>query len=87
MTPRTLRRKLQKKKKHKPYRRCAACGGRMECRLVSWDDRAGLVAWLPWLQGTAHDVLVKECRACKRWEQLFWTGGGKSADTLPTGGR
>lgn len=86
MTPRTLRRKLQKKKKHKPYRRCP-CGGRMECRLVSWDDRNGLVAFFGWVTGTAKDALIKECPACKRWEQLFWAGGGKLADTLRPGNR
>jgi hypothetical protein len=35
MTPDTLRRKLQKKMKHKPFRRCPKCGGRMTVVLVS----------------------------------------------------
>lgn len=32
-----LRRKLQNKAKHKPYRRCPGCGGRMTCTLIEGD--------------------------------------------------
>ncbi len=35
-TPRTLRRKLHKKHKHKPYRKCPQCGKR--CTMTLKDD-------------------------------------------------
>lgn len=72
VSPRTLRRKLQKKLKHKPYRRCPRCGDRMYVRFVPIDSAPGLVG-----PETDHeDVLVKECYPCKLWVQLFWLGGG-----------
>lgn len=60
MTPRTLRRKLQKKKKRKPYRKCPArgCGRRATCRV--YDDGGG---W----------QLLRQC-GCGRVGVLVWSG-------------
>lgn len=60
MSPEVLRRKLQKKAKHKPYRKCPACGGRMTCRVM---------------RGGAGWRLFKVCD-CGHGEELFWSGGG-----------
>lgn len=68
MSPRVLRRKLQKKLKHKPYRRCPGCGGRMYCRLTALPQ----VAYGVPKPGTVQ--LFKECLPCGRREELFWTG-------------
>lgn len=66
MSPEVLRRKLQKKIKHKPYRKCPRCGKRMSL-LLRWPD--GSETWrlykaCDWLDG------------CGRYEELFWSGGG-----------
>ena len=60
-TQRTLRRKLQKKLKHKPFRKCPKCGERMKLRLEQ-DIKTGV--W--------H--LFKRC--CGIVEELHWTGKG-----------
>jgi hypothetical protein len=69
MTPRTLRRKLQKKATHKKYRKCPACGGRSTCRVCKQDG----FRW----------KLIQRCR-CGHVGELTWSGGG-TADTYPTG--
>jgi len=68
MTPRTLRRKLQKKTKRKPYRRCGVCGER----------RVNLR-----VRETELDVF-RCFKWCSKGhvQELFWLGGGK-ADTYP----
>lgn len=70
MTPRTYRRKLQKKLKRKPFIRCFGCGARMAGRL----DGEGGRWWL---------VYSCERRGCGCGRVKDWTGGGK-ADTYPT---
>jgi hypothetical protein len=62
MSPRVLRRKLQKKKKHRPYGVCPKCGDRT-ARDVVGSDGAG---WR----------LVGSCWGgrCGVVEELFWTG-------------
>jgi hypothetical protein len=83
MSPRVLRRKLQKKAKHKPYRRCPKCGGRMVCRLIEGDHDG----WHLWKYCGElyflHNYVSAEnarCRptadGCGHCEELFWSGGG-----------
>lgn len=75
MTPGTLRRRLQKKRKRKPYRKCSRCGGRS-------------VVGQP-LACSASDSwrIFKECQDCDQKEELFVRArpGGGMADTYPTG--
>lgn len=82
MSPYVLRRRLQEKKKHKPYRKCPNCSGRMHVRFVSIDSGD----WLP-PQTDGEDVLIKECRegrsGCGLKVQLFVRSGGGTADTYP----
>lgn len=69
MTPATLRRKLQKKAKRKPYRKCPECGGRTVCRVGSAFNL---------LNRDIDDeyVLVQRCPDCRFTKELFWSGGG-----------
>ncbi len=76
MRERTLRRKLQKKLKHKPYRKCPKCGGRMDC--VIRDCR--LFKYCGWMYSDGH--VERGPHGCGHFEELFWSGGGK-ADTYP----
>jgi hypothetical protein len=62
MKPRTLRRKLQKKLKHKPYRKCPLCGKRSFVDVKSVGDTFEL--W-------------QSCQ-CGFKKQLFWSCGGKA---------
>ena len=75
MTPRTLRRKLQKKKKHKPYRKCPKCGERIEGEVTGSND--GLPHLKFW-----HSY-AKAAKRCDLVMELRWSGGGM-ADTYPT---
>lgn len=84
-TQRTLRRKLQKKAKHKPYRKCPKCGARCELKLYDVDDLGNYLGW----------ILVKSCRnivkedgvtmRCGYNQELFWTGGGTGRHIPPAG--
>lgn len=81
MGPDVLRRKLQKKLKHKPYRKCPQCGERMECRLVrddrdDWhlfkycgDFRQGRI-------GQPDFFCLPAAQGCGYFCELFWSGGG-----------
>ena len=92
ISQRTLRRKLQKKLKHKPYRKCPQCGERMEMRL--FQDEAQDVWRLfkycgdfrPTWGARGGKVGCKPTPwrgyGCGYFEELFWSGGGK-ADTYP----
>lgn len=84
MTPRTYRRKLQKKLKHKPYIKCPECDYRMEGRLAT-DDR--------YVEGNFRDYyrIHYYCSNIRKdqWDCTYrcgydllksWTGGG-TADT------
>jgi hypothetical protein len=81
VSSRTLRRKLQKKLKHKPYRRCPGCGKRMNCEIEEGDHKVGGPPWR----------LFKECvvrpitGGCGYREELFWSGGGTGRH-IPHGG-
>ena len=58
MTPRTLRRKLQKKSKHRKYGRCGTCGVGDTVRKF---DHMRI-------------VVVKRCRDCGYLTELPWSG-------------
>lgn len=76
MTPRTLRRKLQKKKKHRSYGKCPVCGGRSK-RVLLGDrlfDRCFGYVWM------GHDKLGNLVTKPHYLREIFWTGGG-TADT------
>jgi hypothetical protein len=72
VTPRTLRRKLQKKKKRKGYTPCVGCDERTECRVKSLGTESGT------------PILIRGCGAmawpnktygkCQHIEVLQWTG-------------
>jgi hypothetical protein len=74
--PRTLRRKLQKKKKAKPYRKCPKCGKRMTMDLYT-DDTGTPRLWKLCIE---LGVVVKgerlwDCNrgsSCGYKEELFW---------------
>lgn len=73
-TLRTLRRKLQKKKKHKPYRKCPKCGAEVWVKLV---DSTSLPA--DGIHADEDPRLIAGCGACKVHWELFWfrkSGGG-----------
>lgn len=90
VAPATLRRKLQKKKKHKPYRKCPDCGRR--CELVLRDDRCHSFCKprLFVLCGQRYrggvdcndmgNVVLTDVRGemtgCGFARELFWSGGG-----------
>lgn len=83
MTPRTLRRKLQKKAKHKPFRKCPRCGARMTCELLEgWKAYAAVVGRPI---GDDDWLLFKCCSECSYDEELFWSGGGTGRH-IPHGG-
>ncbi len=83
MSPDVLRRKLQKKLKHKPYRKCPDCGERMQCKLAERGD--GWHLWKHCGELFVRDSLVwcRPARAvngtklgCGYFKELFWSGGG-----------
>ena len=80
-TQRTLRRKLQKKAKHKPYRKCPKCGGRMVMRLLDDLSPTNIKQVVYRLfkvcgyMGSNRNVVYGN-GACGYSEELFWTGGG-----------
>ncbi len=89
MRERTLRRKLQKKMKHKPYRKCPKCGERMDCQLVEGDhDGWHLFKYCGSLFFFANYLSAEHARCkpaklgdgtthgCGHFEELFWSGGG-----------
>lgn len=72
-----LRRKLQKKKKHKPYRKCLKCGQRMRCKLVQYTVDWQLFKYcgrLVYRNGLVQ--CLAEYDGCGHFEELFWSGGG-----------
>jgi hypothetical protein len=88
--PRTLRRKLQKKLKHKPYRKCPKCGNRMNMVLRE-DDRH---TWRLF-KVCGHNIknLYAGCepyvshviaQGCGYFEELFYKRlSGGTGDTYP----
>ncbi len=55
MSPEVLRRKLQKRAKHKPFRKCPQCGGRTRCRVVNH------ASFYPKLDRDEGYVLAQRC--------------------------
>lgn len=85
VSQRTLRRKLQKKKKHKPFRLCDGCGLRMKMTLVEGDHDGWhffkhcggrMESKNLCRAGNTMQCLFFEERGCGRWEELRWSGGG-----------
>lgn len=84
-----LRRKLQKKKKHKPYRKCPKCGNRMDCFLFEGDHDGwhlfkvcGSLNFVDAyhaaenVQGKPRRFLDGTVLGCGHSEELHWSGGG-----------
>lgn len=78
----TLRRKLQKKAKKKPYRKCQKCGGRMICELRNKPvlTASGKNEWVRgkltvWLDSWRLFKVCSELK-CRHREELFWSDGG-----------
>lgn len=69
MTPKTLRRKLQKKKKRRPYGHCPMCGERTERRVVGECSVHRCVK-------KDGPRLIDKCPKCPWTKELFWLGGG-----------
>lgn len=65
MTPKTSRRKNQKKYKHSKYRYCIAC-----------KDTPKMKRWGPSLRGSFEGVLVQTCYNCGVMFKRPWSGGG-----------
>ncbi len=57
MTPKTLRRKLQKKRKHRKYGRCQLCGNRTRRRIIVNDK--------------GEYKLIEECRDARDSKELW----------------
>jgi hypothetical protein len=84
--PRTLRRKLQKKLKRKPHRRCPKCGGRCDVKLYHRRDMAiptnsrlsgTFMSWDPAVEVEGLEWrLFAVCKSCMTFWELFWSGGG-----------
>ncbi len=86
----TLRRKLQKKLKHKPYRKCPKCGNRMKVSLgeddYCIDGRPDLgTGWrlfkhcggrIGFKMGDTKVSHIPDTNGCGHSEELFWSGGG-----------
>ena len=80
----TERRKLQKKLKHKPYRKCPKCGQRMRLRLFEWADEIHrLFKYCGHLCEQVEQIPPVVCHAaglnekgCGHYEELFRAGGG-----------
>lgn len=70
MSPKVLRRKLQKKVKRKQYTRCI-CGGRLDVRLQNTDDGHEVVENCI---GGYDDSLRQVIRSCGRIVVYDWTG-------------
>ena len=86
-----MRRKLQKKAKHKPYRKCRCCGQRTTLTLIEGDHDGwhlykhcgGKIGSKDgYLAGDTMECLPPFGGGCGAWAELFWSGGGK-ADTYP----
>ena len=68
MKPRTLRRKLQKKLKHRPFRKCPVCGERLQVYLSrnASSGHGRLMTMHCWGQGQG---------ICYYEREIFWSGG------------
>lgn len=64
MTSLTLRRKLQKKLKHRPYGKCPICKERINRMLDEEDHKIVGYGW----------SILERCRGCKYEKRIGWTG-------------
>lgn len=80
MSPDVLRRKLQKKAKRKPYRKCPACGGRLRCRVRYESTHTRIKG-----EYVLEAVCVSGYLGCGYEKRLSWSGDGIGR-RIPHGG-